>query len=84
MKKSVTETSRLYVTSDKYHEGVYFARTNINLFARFYQSKFGWEIWIYPFKLRLRALSLTETLKRIEWVFKKYWSEKNDNRRTEQ
>lgn len=78
MKKSVTETSRLYVTSDKHLEGVYFARTNKNLFARFYQTKFGWEIWIYPFKLRWRAQFLTETMNRIEWMFKKYWSEKCD------
>ena len=78
MKKSVIETSRLFVTSDKYHEGVYFARTNKNLFARFYQTKFGWEIWVYPFKTRLRTDSLTETLRRIDWMFKKYWSEKCD------
>lgn len=83
MKKSVTETSRLYVTSDKHREGAYFARTNINFFARFYQTKFGWEIWIYPFKMRYRAMSLTETLRRIDWMFKKYWSEKNGNRGTE-
>lgn len=78
MKKSVTETSRLYVTSDKHHEGIYFARTNKNLFARFYQTEFGWEIWIYPFKLRWRSATLTDTMNRIEWMFKKYWSEKCD------
>ena len=71
-----SETSRLYVTSDKHHEGVYFARTNVNLFARFYQSKFGWEIWIYPWKVTQRAHSLTEALTKIDWLFKKYWSEK--------
>ena len=76
MKKSVTETSRLFVSADKHHEGVYFARTNKNLFARFYQTEFGWEIFIYPFKVRFREQSLTETLNRIEWTFKKYWSEK--------
>ena len=71
-----TETSRLYVSADKRHEGVYFARTNVNKFARFYQSEYGWEIWIYPYKVSVRAHSLTETLDKIEHIFKKYWSEK--------
>jgi len=78
VKKSVIETSRLFVSSDKDHEGVYFARTNKNLFARFYQGKYGWEIFIYPYKVRFRECSLTETLRRIDYVFKKYWSEKCD------
>lgn len=77
MKKSVSETSRLYVTSDIYKEGAYFARTNLNKFARFYQNNFGWEIWIYPYKLSMRATSLTQTLERIEFVFRKYWGEKS-------
>ena len=75
MKKSVIETGRLFVTSDKHHEGVYFARTNKNLFARFYQNKFGWEIWIYPYRTSSRANSLTETLEKIEWTVKNYWRE---------
>ena len=81
--KSRTETSRLYVTADKHKEGVYFARTNMFHFARFYQSKYGWEIWIYPYKVRQLTHSLTETLELIEYIFKKYWSEKCDTQSNE-
>lgn len=73
--KSHIETSRLFVTADKHNEGVYFARTNKTFFARFYQGKYGWEIWIYPWKLRQRARSLTETFDIIDKLFKKYWKE---------
>ena len=76
--KSLTETSRLYVTSDKHKEGVYFARTNKSFFARFYQNEYGWEIWIYPYKISIREKSLTATLNRIDYLFKKYWREKCD------
>ena len=75
MKKSVIETSRLYVSADKNNEGVYFARTNKNFFARFHQSSYGWELWIYPWKVRCRAHTLTETLNVIDAMFKKYWEE---------
>ena len=75
MKKSLIETSRLFVTADKHSEGVYFARTNKRLFARFYQSSYGWELWIYPWKLRKRAHSLTETLTVIDILFKQFWKE---------
>lgn len=67
--------SRLYVTSDRHHEGVYFAKTNEAMFCRFYQSSYGWELWIYPWKLRRRAHTLTETLNLIDILFKKYWEE---------
>ena len=77
--KSHTETSRLYVTSDKHKEGVYFARTNKSFFARFYQSKYDWEIWIYPWKIRQRAHTLTETLSLIDTLFKKHWKEITDD-----
>lgn len=73
--KSHTETSRLYVTSDKHKEGVYFARTNKSFFARFYQNEYGWEIWIYPWRIRSRSHTLTETLNVIDALFKKYWKE---------
>ena len=76
--KSLIETSRLYVTADKHREGIYFARTNKSFFARFYQCKYGWEIWIYPYKISIREKTLTNTLNRIDYLFKKYWSEKND------
>lgn len=73
--KSRTETSRLYVTADKHNEGVYFARTSCNYFARFYQSEYDWELWIYPWKIRMRTHTLTETLSVIDALFKKYWKE---------
>lgn len=76
--KSHTETSRLYVTSDKHNEGVYFARTNKTFFARFYQSKYGWEIWIYPWKVSILEHTITDTLNRIDIFFKKFWREKCD------
>lgn len=67
--------SRLYVTADRHHEGVYFARTEEALFCRFYQSSYGWELWIYPWRIRKRAHTLTETLNVIDELFKKYWKE---------
>ena len=67
--------SRLYVTADRHHEGVYFARTEEAKFCRFYQSSYGWELWIYPWKVRCRAHTLTETLNVIDALFKKYWKE---------
>jgi small-conductance mechanosensitive channel len=67
--------SRLYVTADRHHEGVYFARTEEALFCRFYQSSYGWELWIYPWRIRRRAHTLTETLNVIDTLFKKYWEE---------
>ena len=76
--KSRTETSRLYVTSDKHKEGVYFARTNKSFFARFYQNEYGWERWIYPYKISIRDKSLTAVLNRIDYLFKKYWRENNE------
>ena len=75
MKKSAIETSRLFVTADKHKDGVYFARTNKRFFARFYQSSYGWELWIYPWSIRRRAHTLTETLNVIDALFKKYWKE---------
>ena len=74
MTKSLSK-SRLYVTADKHREGVYFARTAFIMFCRFYQSSYGWELWIYPWKLRRRAHSFTETLDIIEKLFKQYWRE---------
>ena len=67
--------SRLYVTADRHHEGVYFARTEEALFCRFYQSSYGWELWVYPWRIRRRAHTLTETLNVIDALFKKYWKE---------
>ena len=75
MKKSSIETSRLFVTADKYKDGVYFAKTNKRFFARFYQNSYGWELWIYPWRIRRRAHTLTETLNVIDALFKKYWKE---------
>ena len=81
--KSHSETGRLYVSADKNKEGVYFARTDQNLFARFYQNQFGWEIYIYPYKVRYREKTLTDSMKRIDYVFKKFWEEKCDTQLNE-
>lgn len=65
--------SRLYVTYDRYKEGVYFAKTDYLKFCRFYQTEYGWELWFYPYRVRRRAHSLTETLNMIDKQFKKFW-----------
>lgn len=73
MKKA--SKSRLYITKDKHKENVYFARTVDLKFCRFYQSFYGWELWIYPWKIRKRVNTFTETLNVIDTLFKKYWKE---------
>lgn len=73
--KSHSNNSRLYVTKDRHKEGVYFAKTDVIKFCRFQQTPYGWELWFYPWKIRKRAPTLTETTKLIEKYFKIYWEE---------
>lgn len=70
-----SNSHRLYITEDKDHENVWFARTDTDLIARFALRQ-KWEIWFYPYKYRQTRLSLKDTLKLIEKVFRQFHEEK--------
>lgn len=64
--------SRLFVTKDTF-SNAYFARTEIEKFARFEFLNNEWIIWIYPYEYLLHEKKLTNCLKQIEKVFFHYW-----------
>lgn len=69
-----SDNSNLYITKDVNSEA-YFARTDIEKFARFYQINGEWAVWFYPYKYQLYFPTLTDTLCKIDKLFRKYWYE---------
>jgi hypothetical protein len=75
MKQRTLNNSRLYVSKDIYQPNVYYARTDVEKFARFHKVGIFWNIWIYPYSQTEYKLTLTSALKLIEKMFKTYWQE---------
>lgn len=75
MKELTLNNTRLYVSKDIYQPDVYYARTDVEKFARFHKVGIFWHIWFYPYAQTEYKLSLTSTLKLIEKMFKIYWQD---------
>lgn len=81
MKKKILSKSnkRLYITSDIWNDRVFYVRTEVELISRLLlvdTKKCRWEMYFYPYKLRLKFNKLKNALDFTERQFKKYWSEK--------
>lgn len=74
--KSRSNTTRLYMSTDIYNELVWFARNEVEQFARVKKTEFGWYVWFYPYHFGVYTKTLTRCLEITNNQFKKYWKKK--------
>lgn len=70
--KCRSNTTRLFVTKDIYNNA-WFARNEVELFARIKKTDFGWQIWFYKYHFSQYTKTLTRCLELINNIYIKYW-----------